>query len=145
MQNLLTSIIFPPQANSSEHVDALCRLGTTLYNLLPCGAVNTISGNLGLQIFKNVLLGANHGGTSPDSLQSPNVHGNLVENFSGVRLPNSADSFIGAFEKLCHHREWKSEKYNFGNTQLRLLIYTRFTVYIDFGSQFWRELYICNN
>ena len=47
--------IFPRQANSFEHVDILCGLGTTLYNLPPCGAVNTISGNLGLQIFKNFL------------------------------------------------------------------------------------------
>ena len=38
--------IFLWQANSFEHVDVLCGLGTTLYNLLPCGAVMTISGNL---------------------------------------------------------------------------------------------------
>ena len=42
------SNIFLWKANSFEHVDVLCGLGTTLYNLLPCGAVNTISGNLGL-------------------------------------------------------------------------------------------------
>ncbi len=46
------SNIFPRQANS---VDVLCGLETTLYNLPPCGTVNTISGNLGLQIFKNFL------------------------------------------------------------------------------------------
>ncbi len=40
------SNIFPWQAKSFEHVDVLCGLGTTLYNLLPCGTVNTISGNL---------------------------------------------------------------------------------------------------
>ncbi len=51
------SNIFPPQANSFEHVDVLCDLGTTWYNLLPCGAVNTTSGNLRL-IFKTFLLGA---------------------------------------------------------------------------------------
>ena len=49
------SNIFPRQANNFEHVDVLCGLGTTLYNLPPCGTVNTISGNLGLQIFKNFL------------------------------------------------------------------------------------------
>ena len=47
--------IFPQQANSFEHVDVLCGLETTLYNLPSCGAVNTISGNLGLQIFKTFL------------------------------------------------------------------------------------------
>ena len=55
------SSIFPQQANSFEHVDILCVLGTTLYNLLLCGTANAISGNLGLQIFKNLLLGTNHG------------------------------------------------------------------------------------
>ncbi len=83
--------IFTRQANSFEHVDVLCGLGTTLYNLPPCGAVNTISGNLGLQIFKKFSLGANHGGTWRDFLPSLSVHGNLVGNFSGVHLPNSAD------------------------------------------------------
>ena len=49
------SNIFPWQAKSFEHVDILCGLGTTLYNLLPFGTVNTISSNQGLQIFKNFL------------------------------------------------------------------------------------------
>ena len=49
------SNICPQRANSFEHVDVLCGLGAALYNLLTCGAVNTISSNLGLQIFKNFL------------------------------------------------------------------------------------------
>ena len=77
---------------SFRHVDVLCGLGTTLYNQLPCGAVNTISGNLlDSKFSKKFLLSANHGGTSRDSLQPPSVYGNLVGNFLGVRLPNSAD------------------------------------------------------
>ena len=76
------SNIFSQQANSFENVDILYGLGTTFYNLLLCGTVNTISGNLGLKIFKNFLTW--HQPWRHYSLPPPSVHGNLVGNFSGV-------------------------------------------------------------
>ncbi len=73
--------IFSRQANSFEHFDVLCGLGTTLYNLLLCGAVRLLCGATRTPNFKKKFsLRGNHG----EPLPSPSVHGNSVGNFSGV-------------------------------------------------------------
>ncbi len=99
------SNIFPRQANSFEHVDVLCGLGTTLYNLLPCGRCKYhFQQSRTLNFQKIFSLGANHGGASQDSLPLPSVHGNLVGNFSGVHLPESCQTLQtgNSLENMLH-------------------------------------------